>query len=176
VSDNGVRALTPHTEETEVLRVAMDQAGITLASILAEAGPLLHLTAWRQEEILNLCPPAAAFATEEAWRLVGKVQLSLQDVHALVGSVRGEAMQCVVCGEGIAIGHPAVLPACHPSHALHESCVRPMVIQYGSNARCPHCRNAVIPPSASIASMPPPPATPTAPSGADPPPPPPSPK
>ena len=113
----------------EVLRVAMDQAGITLATILLEADPLLHLTARRQEEILNICPPAAAFATEEAWRLVGEVQWSLQDVHALVGPVRGETVPCVVCWEGIAVGHPAVLPACHPSHALHENCVRTMVIQ-----------------------------------------------
>ena len=74
----------------EALRVALDQADITLASIMAEVGPLLHLTARRQEEILNLCPPAAAFATEEAWRLVGEVQWSLQDVHALVGPARRE--------------------------------------------------------------------------------------
>jgi hypothetical protein len=76
----------------KVLRVAMDQASIILASILAEAGPLLDLTAQRQEEILNLCSAAAAFATEETWRLVGEVQQSLQDVHALVVSVRGETV------------------------------------------------------------------------------------
>jgi hypothetical protein len=32
----------------EALRVALDQAAITLASILVEAGPLLHRTALRQ--------------------------------------------------------------------------------------------------------------------------------
>ena len=142
----------------EALRVALDKADITLASILAEAGPLLHLTAQRQQEILHLCPPAAAFATREAWRLVGEVQWSLQDVHALVGPVRGEVVRCVVCQEDIAVGHPAVLLACHPSHALHETCVRPIVIQYGSDARCPHCRNAIIPQPPSIPPPPPPPS------------------
>jgi hypothetical protein len=125
----------------EVLRVAMDQAGITRASFLAEAGPLLHLTARRQEEVLNLCPAAAAFATEQAWRFVGEVQWSLKDVHALVGPVYGETVQCVVCWEGIAVGHLPVLPACHPSHALHENCVRPMVIR------------TVLAPTALIAEM-----------------------
>jgi hypothetical protein len=67
-------------------------------------------------------------------------------------------VQCVVCQEGIAVGHPAVLPACHPSHALHERCVRPMVIEYGSDARYPHCRNAIIPPPSSIPPPPPPPS------------------
>jgi hypothetical protein len=139
----------------EALRVALDQADITLASILAEVGPLLHQ---RQQKILRLCPPTAAFATREAWRLVGEVQSSLQDVHALVGPVRGESVPCVVCQEDIAVGHPAVLPACHPSHALDEMCVRPMVIEYGSDARCPHCRNAIISPPSSIPPPPPPPS------------------
>jgi hypothetical protein len=121
----------------EALRVALDQADINLASITAEAGPLLHLTAQRQQEILRLCPPAAAFATREAWRLVGEVQWSLQDVHALVGPVSGEAVRWVVCQEDIAVGHPAMLPAYHPSNALHERCVRPMVIEYGSDAPRP---------------------------------------
>jgi hypothetical protein len=65
----------------EALRVALDQADITLASIMAEVGPLLHLTAQRQQEILRLCPPAAAFATRETWRpLLGPSAVKLCDV------------------------------------------------------------------------------------------------
>jgi hypothetical protein len=73
-----------------------------------------------------------------------------------------EAVRCVVCQEDIAVGHPAVLLAYHPSDALHEMCVRPMVtesvIEYGSDARCPHFRNAIIPPPSSIPPPPPPPS------------------
>jgi hypothetical protein len=131
---------------TETLGGAMANAGITLDMLLEEAGPTLHLSAERQEVILGLNPQAANFATEEAWRLVLDVQRTLEDVHSLVGPVCGEAVQCAVCRDDLVEGESAVLPPCHPSHALHEACARPLVVIHGNAAVCPSCRAPLIPP------------------------------
>ena len=129
----------------EFLAEVMGAAGITCASLMREAGPAYHLSEERCHDILRLHQQVALYVFGEGHRLIGQVQWALHDI--LSASVcTGEDVQCAVCLETVVGGdEEAARPLCHPAHAVHAACVRPLLVLHGDGAECPTCRAPLVP-------------------------------
>eukprot|EP00959_Pyramimonas_sp_CCMP1952_P137103 2869076-Pyramimonas_sp.AAC.1 len=76
------RAANGWRGHADMLGQAMWAAGVTPESILEEAGPSLHLSAARQEELIMMDPGAAMFMAREAHHQATEVMAAVAALRA----------------------------------------------------------------------------------------------